>query len=414
MANLSGLVLVALLAIVLGYDAGKGNERLGVISKTAAFIGQLPHELAALFKTPPYVRLASEVPAFNELEEDVFAVHTFGPSNEAILVNLRTDSIHRRWNLGDHKPFPNSRYFALLLPDSSLLAYVHEGDWIGRFSPEGELLWEEQGQRVYHHSAEILGDDLWICGRDLHYLYQYGKSSLDTFFLNEREAYPLIDEHMVLLDWTTGKVKQEISMTELFEKNQLNPILNSAYGPAYGDAFHLNDIQPVTFTDTIENFAPGDLLVSNRTQNALLHVRPSTREILHTYKDGLYSQHDVDIWGDSLIVCFNNRGPSLFELSYQGDFSEHQGIYSQLGAFDLKGNPIGMKQNAWFENEHLYSSTEGLTQLLPGGYLCVEEQNNFTIYVFKDGILKYRGGLNYFASPDYVEIPNWTQFLSHP
>lgn len=414
-ANTAAALLLVIFSIVLGFDAGKGNDsRFGVVSSVTTAIGNLPATAKMLLAPhPDYVFPADEISPLNELTQDVFALHTFGPENRAVLVNLRNDAVVKTWDLGEHKPYPNARYFAQMLPDSSLFAYVHEGDWMGRIAGDGTLLWERNAELIYHHSAERFEDRVWICARDVEYLHDYGSVTMDTVLLNEHVGYGVMDEVMLEVDLATGATTDSISMLELFAANDLNPIFKSFYGPAFGDCFHLNDIQPVTFTDTVHGYEPGDLLVSNRTQNELLHVRPSTLEVLHVFNQGLSSQHDVDLLGDSLVVCFNNNSPSLFAGEIAVDAPEHMGTYSHTAAFDLSGERVDFDLTGYMQREKIYTSTEGLQQHLENGLVAVEAQNRFCIYIFDGETLVYRDGLNYFGSEEYVEIPNWTRFYTN-
>lgn len=414
-ANTAAALLLVIFSIVLGFDAGKGNDsRFGVVSSVTTAIGNLPATAKMLLAPhPDYVFPADEISQLNQLTQDVFALHTFGPENRAVLVNLRNDAVVKTWDLGEHKPYPNARYFAQMLPDSSLFAYVHEGDWMGRIASDGTLLWERNAELIYHHSAERFEDRVWICARDVEYLHDYGSVTMDTVMLNEHVGYGVMDEVMLEVDLATGATTDSISMLELFAANDLNPIFKSFYGPAFGDCFHLNDIQPVTFTDTVHGYEPGDLLVSNRTQNELLHVRPSTLEVLHVFNQGLSSQHDVDLLGDSLVVCFNNNSPSLFADEIAVDAPEHMGTYSHTAAFDLSGERVDFDLTHYMQREKIYTSTEGLQQHLENGLVAVEAQNRFCIYIFDGETLVYRDGLNYFGSEEYVEIPNWTRFYTN-
>lgn len=414
-ANTAAALLLVIFSIVLGFDAGKGNDsRFGVVSSVTTAIGNLPATAKILLAPhPDYVFPADEISQLNQLTQDVFALHTFGPENRAVLVNLRNDAVVKTWDLGEHKPYPNARYFAQMLPDSSLFAYVHEGDWMGRIAGDGTLLWERNAELIYHHSAERFEDRVWICARDVEYLHDYGSVRMDTVMLNEHVGYGVMDEVMLEVDLATGATTDSISMLELFAANDLNPIFKSFYGPTFGDCFHLNDIQPVTFTDTVHGYEPGDLLVSNRTQNELLHVRPSTLEVLHVFNQGLSSQHDVDLLGDSLVVCFNNNSPSLFAGEIAVDAPEHMGTYSHTAAFDLSGERVDFDLTGYMQREKIYTSTEGLQQHLKNGLVAVEAQNRFCIYIFDGETLVYRDGLNYFGSEEYVEIPNWTRFYTN-
>lgn len=414
-ANLATGLIIVFFTTLLAYDAGKNpaKDRFGVVSTALKTVGELPTiAKQLLFELPEYLKEAPASDAeINLLDTDIYALHTFGPTNEAKLVNLRNDEVIKTWNWDDKKPFPNARYFAQLLPDSNLFVYVHEGDWAGVVATNNEVLWERSGDLVYHHSAEIIKGKIWICARDQEYLFGYGQLTLDTFRINHRSAIGVMDEVILGIDLATGATTDSISMLDVFAANQLNPIYKSYYGPAHGDCFHLNDIQPITFNDTVHNYRAGDILISNRTQNELLHLRPETMEVLHVFNEGLSSQHDVDIVGDTAIICFNNNSPSLFELSLDVASEDHEGIYSETAFFALDGSRTSERRLAnAMANAQIYTATEGLQEYLGDGYVAVEEQNQFNVYIFKDHKVVYKRALNYFGKAEYSEIPNWTRF----
>jgi hypothetical protein len=79
-ANTAAAHLLVIFSIVLGFDAGKGNDsRFGVVSSVTTAIGNLPATAQMLLAPPPdYVFPADEISPLNELTQDVFALHTFG------------------------------------------------------------------------------------------------------------------------------------------------------------------------------------------------------------------------------------------------------------------------------------------------------------------------------------------------
>ena len=82
-----------------------------------------------------------------------------------------------------------------------------------------------------------------------------------------------------------------------------------------------------------------------------------------------------------------------------------------MAAFDLSGNrKTELAISNQMTAEKIYTSTEGLQEFLGNGYVAIEEQNEFTVYIFKDDALVYKNALNYFGKTEYVEIPNWTRF----
>ena len=149
---------------------------------------------------------------------------------------------------------------------------------------------------------------------------------------HRREAFWILDATDLLrLDSATGRELERIALGEIINANPDLPVFEARlkgtrperweYGTAQfaplgrthaevenadADPFHTNDIDEY-LGDDAGLFEPGDLVLSFRSLNLLLVVRPTTRRIVW-YAYGLTSrQHDPDfISADSIVVYDNN------------------------------------------------------------------------------------------------------------
>ena len=157
-----------------------------------------------------------------------------------------------------------------------------------------------------------------------HYLNNDGDHRLDSF-------WALDATDLVRLEAATGRVLDRISLSEIINANPDLPVFESRlkgtrperweYGSAEfvplgrthgevenadADPFHTNDVDEYLGHEA-GVFERGDLVLSFRSLNLLLVVRPATRKIVW-YAYGLTSrQHDPDfVSADSILVYDNN------------------------------------------------------------------------------------------------------------
>ena len=71
------------------------------------------------------------------------------------------------------------------------------------------------------------------------------------------------------------------------------------------DPIHVNDIEPAMSSS--EYWNKGDLFLSLRNKNSIVHYRPSENRVINYIKGPFLRQHDVDIISDNEISIFNNN-----------------------------------------------------------------------------------------------------------
>ena len=68
-----------------------------------------------------------------------------------------------------------------------------------------------------------------------------------------------------------------------------------------------------------------------------------------------------------------------------------------------------LDREVWEEND-LYSFTEGIVDALPGGGYFVEEQNSSVLWVIQDGVVRYKNVLPS-HHPGYHHLANWARIM---
>ena len=403
--------------ILTGYVAEGGKKLGSVITSVFWELINVPDNLREIYREnntlPDYLKIADE-PAINHLKTDVFALHTFQRTNKVILINLRNNIIIHEWNIGNVKKAAGTRYYAIMLSHRNIIVYTSEDQYLARLDSDSKVIWKNVNQFQFHHSINFDADsNIWICGRDIKYLYDYEyiRNPLDTGYFNEDYSHLFIDEYLLCFDSKNGSLRYKKSLYDLFTENNINPFLSSyGYSGLTGDIFHLNDIEPII--KTTKYFTKGDLLISFRNQNLVILYSPLSGKIIQSWSKGFHRQHDVDLYNDSTLSVFNNNSPNdeTDLILYKSRNKNTGHINSNIILFDYNGKRIptpGM--DSIFEENNIYSMEEGLVEYLPDGKIFVEEQSKFNLWIIQDNKVIYRGYFNAFAGKGYKEIPNWTK-----
>ena len=242
----------------------------------------------------------------------------FGESNEIRLIR-RDGSIVNRWQLSFSKIFEDKSFLsappstdwnadthgALILPDGSI---VFNFDYNGsaKIDACGSVLWTVPHQT--HHSIERAeAGGFWVPGQQF---IDDGKTRYPPF------SPPIAVNTIVRLS-DSGQIVKQISVPELFYKNDLEAVLTSVatyYEPRRADSWnreivHLNKIDELT-SDLVGDFPmfeQGDLLLSLRNLNMALVVDPDT-EVIKWWRIGPWlRQHDAEYMRGGKIAVFNNN-----------------------------------------------------------------------------------------------------------
>jgi hypothetical protein len=205
-----------------------------------------------------------------------------------------------------------------------------------------------------------------------------------------------------------GVIIDERSVAKILVDNGLAWQL-FATGRYQDDLIHLNDVQPVPGDGPY--WQKGDLFLSLRHLSMIALYRPATNEIVWSKQGPWVAQHDVDVVDDHTIAVFSNNA---FRFSTSGR-GKVDGT-NQIIFYDFAQDRVSRPFAPLFAAQRIATVSEGLFEILPGGYLMVEEENSARFLVFApDGALAaefvnratdgktYRLGWSRFVSRDLGE-----------
>ena len=172
-----------------------------------------------------------------------------------------------------------------------------------RLNACGEVVWRLPNTGHHFATADYDGD-IWVGTAITHRRYRE--------FPHANFRLPMREDAIVELS-PEGEVKHQVSMIDLFAKNDLYGLMfvraNELFGTKTGgDIFHLNDAE--MFPEDMEEgfFKRGDMIISPRNTNTVMVIDPRTMTVKHRVTGRFVRQHDPDFTsGNSYIVFDNNN-----------------------------------------------------------------------------------------------------------
>ncbi len=284
------------------------------------------------------------------------------------------------------------KYFRYINPylasNGDLIVKDHQSPLM-RVDQCGNLIWRQEGS-FYHHATEIGPDgNMWIPGR------------IEPSVIPS--APPEFRDDSIVQVSLDGELLYQKSVAEIFVENGLGYLL-FAIGTYRDDPIHMNDVQPV-LTDG-PYWKKGDLFLSLRHMAMIMLYRPSTNRIIWKKQGPWAGQHDVDIINDTTISVFNNN---TFRYATNGR-GKMDGV-NQVVYYNFADDSISRPFDKIFNDNNIATSSEGLVEALPGGYLLVEEENVGRILLFSPtGDLV--GEFVNRAENGFVYRLGWTRFVA--
>jgi len=411
-----GLTCVVLFSWLVRATA-KGEEWVPYnLSRSLNYLSTLPEvvieAVEGLDELPLiYVKTEEDFEPLNLLEEDIKVLTSYAHGDwkrTIALINLRTGEELKTWEITRLANSHNRIVHPVMLPDSSLIYALQGVSGLIKIDKNGERLWKQA--QIGHHHAINLGHDgsvwantYWKDGID--YLYYGG-----TFNFGGREM-PFLDNSITQLNPEDGSIIYHKSVAEIMLENDLGYLLVKSNTP--GDPLHINDIQPVLHDGP--KFKRGDVFISGRSGSWILHFRPSTGKVIEVITGPFESQHDVDIESDSTITFFNNNSQSFKgerpnKWRIADDLVEFPMAVSGLVRYYLGEHRFERVEQEVFDENSIFTFTEGLHEKLPGGGYFIEEQNSSVWYVIKDGKAVYRDVLKSHHE-GYHHLSNWARWM---
>ena len=260
----------------------------------------------------------------------------------------------------DNSPIRFRYMHPLILEDGSLIS---EGGYsvLHKIDICSNLLWIND-EEAFHHSKMLDHEgNIWANGLMKPQSKHVKKYSIEDF----------LDESLIKID-ISGQILFNKSVTELLIENDIvhdNFALTTSLSGEF-NPIHINDIEPA-FTDT-EFWKKGDIFLSIRDQNSIVHYRPSTNKVINYITGPFAQQHDVDIISDREISIFNNN-----------NFYDNN-KHSEVLIYNFETKIFKKLFNDQLQKENFKTISQGLSHILKDGSLMVEEQNHGRIILFNN------------------------------
>ena len=286
----------------------------------------------------------------------------------------------------DHPPIRFLYLHSLLLSDGSL---------VGTYGPMykidfcSNLVWIND-EEIFHHSQMIDHEgNIWVGGRMNPKSKYVKKYSLKDY-----------TEDSIIKINTDGQMLFNKSITEILIENNIVPnnfALNSSLSGAL-DPFHLNDIEPALY-DT-EYWKKGDVFLSLKYYNAIIHYRPSTNKVINYITGPFAHQHDADIISEKEISIFNNNN---FLVNNK---------HSEVVIYNFETNEFRTLFSDQLQKNNFKTLSEGLSHIFNDGALMVEETIEGRILLFNNQGEKEWEFVNKDKNGDIARI-SWSRIIEN-
>jgi hypothetical protein len=348
--------------------------------KTALFsFGQL-YRLGNGHLSDPNDSLSDKI---NVLNEDLFIMNTVRNAGEPFIEirNLRNDSIIKYISIPKELQTDDyrQRYEACVNYRKDLICvFPHPGNKIGLFDlKKQKYIWIRNTDSItLHHRLQFHDNNLIVNIRKIEF---HGK---DDF---TKEGYACID----------GK-SGNFTKKWFVPYNQI-PRIIEFQGTKHdneGDYWHLNDVEIVNLNGQQSGvLETGDVLLSSRSLNAILHIREDS--IIATYTGLFFKQHDVDVVNANTISVFNNN-------SHDVSYPWVKGYKSNI----VYKNLINNSDSIAYNNIRLNTFSEGQFIQI-GSYKYFENQNLGEIIIVKNEKIVYRNQQLNSQDKTKVNLLNW-------
>lgn len=396
----------------------QGTKDFGepINSGIKTFVGflDLSQETVKEVKSLPetFIATPNDFESINKLTEDLWALVAFSDKDKLRTVelrNFRNDSVAHSWQVGNVKEPHHRLMHPLMLSDSSLVYSFNGASGIKRIDKNNKLIWA-QDSIEHHHSFNLDHQgNIWLCSSDLPNP-TYGIVYRGTVFVDGMPVR-FFDGKFSKIDSKTGRILFHKSTAQLIHENGLEHLFAKTDNAE--DPMHLNDVQPVLKDGPY--WKQGDVFLSFRNMSCILQYRPSADTVVRLIEGPFYAQHDIDILNDSTLSIFNNNAYIRWQnggTTWAAPDSTYQAakLFSNIVYYYPGSNSFEFKDKQLFDDNNIYTFTEGLDEHLSDGSVFVEEQNSGILWVIKNGEVIYKNILPSHHK-GYHHLPNWTRLM---
>ena len=431
---LSYVVVVLFFLSLFGSAAihvSRGGQRLGIMTSPVRYLVSFPELVLKVLKSD----IISGIPIYfipkdgsfehlNLLDRNIFALngkyHIEDNTWQVILVNLQTGEVKHRWTVPKETFFyhegQSSDLYRYSPPKNSILlanrSIITNNDWTKNLyclDKNSNIVWHNT-DKVFHHACNLdSAGNLWVCTR--------AKRKIAHHNGNKTLMYG--DDFITKIDTKTGKIIYDKSVSDILiengYKNYVFGFNNATNQNPDADPLHLNDIEVALKSTDFWN--EGDLFLSLRHKSLVVQYRPGDGKIINLLFGPFLHQHDVDIISDSEISIFNNNNSSVGVDDVYPDVSYAYGEELNLGnsellIYDFMSRTYRSKLNDHFDEEHIFSRTNGLSELLDSGEYYIESYDNAKMYIMNEDSIIWK---KQWATdiPEMVELPQWMRIYEN-
>lgn len=418
LTTFSFIVISLFLLSLFGWmsiHVSKGDKDFGFLTAPVKYMVSFPDlftesveevKTRALPKT--FVPTPEDFKPVNKLSGDCVILTTYSDTSDSrtiALLNLKNDSTLYKWTVNN--PFKEHKriWNPLVFKDKSLV-YSFEGfSGLRRIDSLGNLIWKQDSVYAHHSMNLDSAGNIWICSF-APVFYATG-----MYKLNGRSVF-FKDNYITRVNAQTGRILFHKSMVKILNDNGLSHyIIKSAN---IFDPLHINDVEPAL--KTTRYYREGDIFISAKNPSFIMHYRPSTNTVIKMIEGPFSAQHDVDFYGDSSLVFFNNNNYTIWltkskppprdssRLEFAGDF------YSNIGRYDFWNDSISFIGESVFRNNHIFTGTEGLIQFVDPETYFVEEQNSGLLWIIRNDEVIYKNVLPS-QHKGFHHLPNWNRVI---
>jgi hypothetical protein len=393
------------------------NKRFGFLTEPIKFMYTFPdlfkqsvEEVKTLPKT--FIRTDEKFKPINKLKKDFIVLTSYTDTNKSrsvVLMNLKNDSILKKWTFEDRKDEVLRIVNPILHPDGSLIYnyYLTRYPGLHKVDSSGNIIWKNDSLFLHHGMNLNKDGDIWAC------TMIPGWKATGKYILDDRVVF-FNDQTITKYDHENGEIIFHKSITEILKENNLaNYILKST---EVNDPIHLNDVQPALTTTRF--FQEDDVFISLRNIHMILHYRPSTNELINILEGPFINQHDVDILNDSTLAIFNNN---TFVGIHRKGRAPHDDkerpvnagkFYANIVSYNFKNDSFSFIGEDVFRENTIYTNSEGLMEFIAPGTYFVEEQNSGLLWIIRDDEVIYKNVLKS-QHEGYHHLPNWTRIIKY-
>lgn len=394
-----------------------GGKRLGILTEPLKKFALLPKTLTGDSADPLKAKWHSnylEGPAIDQIDStQEWQAHALSSSfdiNEnkwnIDQLDLRTNNILWSWSLENINLEIEEENLAfinlpVLLPEKKLLFFIHNSNNLILLDSLSQIVWHNKDYKFHHCGNLDNQGHFWSTA--------YGKRNI--FMPSSNTWLTYLDDLLLQIDVSTGKVLFEKSLTDILEANELKELIFRSCNnyKSGNDPLHTNDIQPA-LSDS-KYWLKNDLFLSVRNRSMIVQYRPANDSIIRIIEGPFYNQHDIDIISDKEIALFNNN---VFMLGYDSksinkDLPTDTIGLSNIIRYNFETSQFDTLIYEHFENENIFSASQSCFEILDDDIYYVENQNKGIIYLFKEDKVLLKKTLsgdkdNTIAKPHWLRV----------